>query len=191
MSIMTRFVRLFQADVHGVMDSMEDKTLVLKQSLREMEAILDDQNRHLKKMKAERDAAAEELARYKKENDAAEADLEMAVQKERDDIARFLIRKQKNLLRHRDHLQSQLENLEAEIGKLKEEIEERRRQYDDLRLRAKTYLSRQDIRRQRTDDFDNGFPDAPGISDEEVELELLRRKERMEGHKRGEERGAQ
>ena len=33
MSIMTRFVRIFKADIHGVMDQLEDKGLLLKQYL--------------------------------------------------------------------------------------------------------------------------------------------------------------
>ena len=37
MSIATRFVRLWKADLHGVMESIEDKGLLLKQCLREMQ----------------------------------------------------------------------------------------------------------------------------------------------------------
>ena len=40
MAIMTRLLRLWKADLHGVMDRMEDKGLLLKQYLREMEESL-------------------------------------------------------------------------------------------------------------------------------------------------------
>jgi len=40
MGIMTRFTRIFKADIHGVMDQIENKELILKQGLREMEASL-------------------------------------------------------------------------------------------------------------------------------------------------------
>ena len=40
MGIMTRMLRLCKADVHGVMDQLEDKGLLLKQYLREMETSL-------------------------------------------------------------------------------------------------------------------------------------------------------
>ena len=37
MGIMTRIMRVWRADLHGVMDQLEDKGLLLKQYLREME----------------------------------------------------------------------------------------------------------------------------------------------------------
>jgi hypothetical protein len=37
MGIMSRILRLWKADLHGVMDQIEDKPLLLKQHLREME----------------------------------------------------------------------------------------------------------------------------------------------------------
>ena len=40
MGILSRVVRLCKADLHGVMDQMEDKELLLKQHLREMQAVM-------------------------------------------------------------------------------------------------------------------------------------------------------
>ena len=41
MSILTRMIRLCKADIHGVMDEMENKELMLKQHLRDMEEALE------------------------------------------------------------------------------------------------------------------------------------------------------
>ena len=40
MGIMARVIRLCKADLHGVMDQLEDKDLLLKQHLREMQAAM-------------------------------------------------------------------------------------------------------------------------------------------------------
>jgi len=40
MGITTRLVRIFKADLHGVMDQLEDQGLLLKQHLRDMQAAL-------------------------------------------------------------------------------------------------------------------------------------------------------
>jgi hypothetical protein len=37
MAILARIIRLFKADIHGVMDQIEDQGLLLKQHLRDME----------------------------------------------------------------------------------------------------------------------------------------------------------
>ena len=46
MGIMSRMLRLWKADLHGVMDQLEDKALVLKQYLREMEVSLKQKQTH-------------------------------------------------------------------------------------------------------------------------------------------------
>lgn len=43
MGVLSRVVRLCKADLHGVMDQMEDKDPLLRQHLREMEAAMADQ----------------------------------------------------------------------------------------------------------------------------------------------------
>ena len=50
MAIITRMIRLFKADIHGVMDQIEDQGLLLKQHLRDMEATLVQKEAGLKKM---------------------------------------------------------------------------------------------------------------------------------------------
>ena len=47
MGVMTRIFRLFKADLHGVMDQVEDKTLLLKQCVREMEGSLQEKRQRL------------------------------------------------------------------------------------------------------------------------------------------------
>ena len=40
MRIVTRIIRIFKADIHGVIDQLEDQDLLLKQYLRDMEEAL-------------------------------------------------------------------------------------------------------------------------------------------------------
>ena len=46
MNVFTRITRIFRADIHGVMDRLEDRELLLKQYLREM-----DESLHSKKLR--------------------------------------------------------------------------------------------------------------------------------------------
>jgi len=48
MTLMKRFVRLFKADVNAILDNLEEPEQMLKQALRDMEAALINEKKHLK-----------------------------------------------------------------------------------------------------------------------------------------------
>ena len=93
MSIMTRFIRLCKADIHGVMDHLEDKDLLLKQYLRDMEQGLGRKESSLEEMISSRARAQREFERYTRECEKLDRDIEAAIAKDMDDIARSLIKK--------------------------------------------------------------------------------------------------
>jgi phage shock protein A len=99
MALFTRIIRLFKADIHGIMDQIEDQGLLLKQYLRDMEESLNQKEAQFKKMVHSRDQAQQAYQTGKKETANLEQDLEVAIKKDRDDIARMLIKKLKPLTR--------------------------------------------------------------------------------------------
>ncbi len=52
MAILARIIKIFKADIHGVMDRLENRELLLKQHLREMEEILNRKEAKLRQMTA-------------------------------------------------------------------------------------------------------------------------------------------
>ena len=182
MAIMTRFMRLCKADIHGVMDQLEDRGLVLKQYLRDMEQDLDRKEATLKKIVASRDQAQREHERYTVENGKLEQDLSVAVEKDKDDIARVLIRKLKPLVYHRDELGRHVETLDREIAQFGECVQEQRLQYEQLQLRCTEYfqgMEREQWEKAMSDIAPHSVSREP--SEEEVELELFQRKEAIKG----------
>jgi len=178
MSIMTRFIRLWKADLHGVMDQMEDRILLLNQHLREMEAALTEKTTVLARLSQSLKSARLEEEDYTREADRIEADLGAALDKDRDDIARFLIRRLKPLQAHREFLGRHIRQLENEMAEAEVALSERKRQYDRLRLKAKAFS--RDAECCKTADERPGFmqrEDFHDPSEEEVEIELIRRKE--------------
>jgi phage shock protein A len=182
MAILTRIFRLFKADIHGVMDQIEDQGLLLKQHLRDMEESLVQKETQLKKMGIARDQAQQEFQKGKKEADNLESDLEVAIKKDRDDIARMLIKKLKPLSRIQTERRNHIDLLNHEIGQFKENLEQQRLQYEQLKQKATTYFHHTE--QQRWQEPWSAAP--PGfnvheLSEEEVELELLQRKEAVKG----------
>ena len=93
MGILSRVVRLCKADLHGVMDQMEDKELLLKQHLREMQAVMAGRQARIDQLEDALGNGQRDWAMHAKQVQALEEDLDLAVARGKDDIARMLIRK--------------------------------------------------------------------------------------------------
>ena len=180
MGIMTRIVRIFKADIHWVMDQLEDKELLLKQYLRDMEAALAEKDARLRKMKTARSQARHELDKYNLEIEKIEQDLCVVIKKDKDDIARLLIKKLKPLSKLRDDLQSHLDTLDQEMAGFKDDISKQRLQYDQLKHRSTEFLYRVEQNEWERVNSIYSFENIPEqFNDEEIELELLQRKEAL------------
>lgn len=182
MAIMTRFMRLCKADIHGVMDQLEDKGLVLKQHLRDMEEELTRKEARLKQIRASRDQAQRDYEKHVRESEKMEQDISVAIEKDKDDIARLLIKKLKPLVYHRDELGRHIETLDREITQFGESVEEQRLQYEQLKLRCTEYFQaaeREQWEKTVATIVPHRISREP--SEEEIELELLQRKESIKG----------
>jgi len=180
MGIMTRMLRLCKADVHGVMDQLEDKALLLKQYLREMESSLAQKERQLTALSQYHTSMSRQIARHKEEMDKLEEDLTLAVQKEKDDIARMLIRRRRTLESACRHLQGRIETLTQEESALAATVADQRLQYDTLKTKAATCCPHTaDSQFPRQTDPVLGEWAAAEPKEEEIEIELLQRKDAL------------
>ena len=180
MGIMTRVVKIFKADIHGVMDQLEDQGLLLKQHLRDMEDALNAGEARLKRKIAARKQAQLEFDKFKQQTETLEHDLEVAVKKNKDDIARMLIKKVKPLDDLREDIAQHIRALDEEIAAIKDHLDQQHLKYAQIRHRAMEYChrSRSQARQKDLSDMPVGASSAE-LSEEEIELELLKRKEAM------------
>ena len=180
MGLMTRTLRLWKADLHGVMDQLEDKGLLLKQYLREMENSLHEKEARCEQLIQNCSQIRNDINHRKTEMDKLAKDLYLAVDKDKDDIARMLIRKRRSLEGAICHLEQQLELLTEEQKKLEGLLDQQRLQHDQFKIKAETYFRRNKDRSRNEGDaslFDlDGFQSP---TEEEIELELLQRKEAL------------
>ena len=178
MGIASRMAKIFKADIHGVMDQFEDQGLLLKQYLRDMAEALNHKDAELARRTARRNQTQKEHDKYYQQFQALDRDLTVAIQKGKDDIARMLIRKTKPLGGFCNVLANQVASLDEELSQYKNQLSEQRLQYDHLKIRSAEYFHRAEMRAQENNRREI-FPDiAPGeLSEEEIELELLKRKE--------------
>jgi len=182
MGIMTRFTRLCKADIHGVMDQIENKELILKQCLREMEESIGKKQGKLKQLEAAFDQVRNETQQLKREVDKIEQDLKTAIEKEKDDIARLLIKKRMKTNQHMDASGRHAETIEKQIKMLNENIEAQKHQYAEMQLRSESWLQKAEHLKWE-ESTSRIIPETAwhSISDEEVELELIKRKDAIKG----------
>lgn len=181
MGILSRMFRLCKADVHGVMDQLEDKGLLLKQYLREMEASLKEKEERLAQIGRRLRQVQRDLAQRREEVQKLEKDLDLAVLKEKDDIARMLIRKRRTLQDSCEQLTCHVDSLEEDKGKLAETLAQQRLQHEQLSIKAASFCRQAE--QQVFVDAAAVVPAPPSWkapSEEEIELELLQRKEALQ-----------
>jgi phage shock protein A len=184
MGLLTRSIRLCKADLHGVMDQIENQELLLKQHLRDMQAALMRKEADLSRICRARDQARQEYENADKKRESLEEDLEIALKNDRDDIGRVLIKKLKPLIGIQADRRRHIDRLTHDIKQLREKIEQQRLQYEQVQQKATEYFhSTEQKRWEDTTPLDlPGFA-AHDLSEEVIELELLQRKEAIKGGK--------
>jgi phage shock protein A len=178
MTLITRIGRLFSADVHQVLDCLEDPRAVLKQSVREMEELVEG----AEKRRLDLDRAEEELLQLKSEKAKAGAELEkqitLCLQQGSDNLAKAAVRRKLEIGKLSGALGSRLEAMRRERASLEEQLKEQRHLLDQVR--SKLELQRhEESRPGREPASAGGALDA--ASDDEVEIAFLEAKQTWAG----------
>ncbi len=176
--LIDRIGALLRADAHGVVDALEERGLLLRQALREAEL-------ELLQKRARVAALTEEEARLQDERERKQAavaqldeDVALALAGDKEELARFAVRRLLPERRELGALGVQIEEVQATREKLEVRLAEQEEAFTALRTRARAQLAKP-VR----PDLDDTLADAggPDVADEEIELELLRRRGTLAG----------
>ena len=167
-----RLTTLIKADAHGVIESLEDRSLLLKQAVREAELSLNQKRARLETLVEEEARLQDEVKRLEKETQNLDRDIQMALEGGQEELARFSIRKLIPLRGNLSTTVAQHAEVTQEQAKLKERLESQEAEFESLRTRVRAHLAR-----PIPTSLGEGLLATPLVADEEVELELLRRKQ--------------
>ncbi len=167
-----RLARLIRADAHGVVAALEDRQLLLEQHLREAELAFAAK-------RARADALAEEEVRLARAADAErtraaslDEDVALALQGEKDELARFALRRLLASRKRAAATEAEQAHVGEERHRLTEQLSSQERALDDLRERVRCHRERAAARSAAQ----WGPSETCTVADEEVEIELLRRR---------------
>ena len=177
MKFFDRLTTLIKADAHGVVDALEERSLLLRQHVREAELELLQKRARVEALTEEEARLRDELERCARRMAALDEDIALALDGEKEELARFAIRRMIPERRDLAALEAQIAEVDETRAKLAERLEEQEHQFEALRQRARAHLAEA----TRCEGDLQGLGE-PMVADEEVELELLRRRQqRAEG----------
>lgn len=168
MAILNRLSRLFTADVHAVLDRIEEPEALLRQSLREMEGAVSEGARHLKLAAADLAKAVLRRTQLDPVIAAIAEELELSFAADNDELVRRCLRRRIQQQRQRTQLDQHCSQLEAEIASLTLRLAEQNEQLEGLRQKAELF----DI--AASDAVEPIVSDPYAVSDADVDLALLR-----------------
>jgi phage shock protein A len=165
-----RLSRLIRADAHGIIESLEDRALLLKPHLREAELELQRKRARIATLDDEAQQLTDDAARLDRAAERLDEDTRLALEGGRDDLARFALRRLLPLRREADALRERVTAIRAERERLEPKLAEQAEEFEILEQRIRERLAAE----SRTEPT-FGSPLATAAADEEVEMELLRR----------------
>jgi phage shock protein A len=182
MTLLRRFLTLARADAHGVLDSLEDSSLVLKQCLREAQLELAQKRQRLEELGRWREQLEQASAELAGRALKLDADIQLALGQDQEELARFSIRRLLGARRRETALAEQLAGVREESERLARELESQERELEELEERVQTHLTEQRAREQFADAGDPAAVGSePPVHEMEVEIELLRRTSERSG----------
>ncbi|WP_260293098.1 PspA/IM30 family protein [Sedimenticola hydrogenitrophicus] len=172
MALINRITRLFRADLHAVLDRIEEPDLLLRQAIREMEAAFaEDEQRsrllqhELAQLSGQQQSCHGKLA-------AMDEELDICFQSDQESLTKQLMRKKLELERFSEQLEGRRQTLQQALTELSRRLSDNRTRLEGLRQKAQLLEPQPGDSRAQ----DRREPAGIHISDADVEIALLREK---------------
>ena len=169
MALLTRISRLFKADLHAVLDCIEEPDVLLKQSIREMEEVLTDDQQQIQRLSQQHQLLKQRAADCKQSLDAIEAQLDICFNAQQHDLARLQIKRKLEIQLLAKTLNRESDAVQETLARLTAELEAKQLQLDSMRQQAEMLL-----KENNCSHVDNTWQ-SPGcaVRDEDVEVAFL------------------
>jgi phage shock protein A len=180
MTLITRISRLFKADLHGILDGLEEPEEVIKQAIRDMEEDIATQERRLEELRT----IMQRLAREAQETTATmqeiESQIDICFAAENESLARNLIRKRLEMARRAKGIARAQEETQAQSDELATRIAAHKAQLASVVQKLRAYEATQP-RPPWTSSPCAPLQGGSAITDDEVEVAFLEEKRRRSG----------
>ncbi len=173
MALINRISRLFRADMHAVLDRLEEPDALLKQAVREMEDSINDKQLHLKQLEHQRIQLQERQHELEQALTQIRQELDVCFETDNESLARNLIKRRLETERFTRFLARKLDKLDTTISDIKQSLIDQRNRLASIK--QKQELMAEETHTACTEEYI--FPENISISEEDIEIALLREKQ--------------
>jgi phage shock protein A len=172
MALINRMSRLFTADVHAVLDRIEEPDVLLKHAVREMEEVLARNELHLRALEHERGALAERQRKSQALLAELGEQLDVCFDSGNNELARKVLKRRLETERLERQVVERRGALDTEVGARRAELDEQREQLDVMRQKAELLTT--------TAAGDDWSKAEFVVGEAEVEVALLRERQKRQ-----------
>ena len=174
MALISRFSRLFRADLHAVLDRIEEPDVILRQAVREMEEeIAADEQRH-KLLQHEGKQFTARQGELQQSISQIQDELIICLDADNDDLARSLLKRKLEAERLLQFIMRQQDDLSHKLADLATRLQQNRARLSAMQQKLDLLVSED---RRYAGNESASVPDFC-VRDEDVEVALLREKQK-------------
>ncbi len=173
MALITRINRLFRADMHAVLDRLEEPDALLKQAIREMEENINDNQAYLKQLQHQSLQMLDQHREFERTLAQIQKEMDVCFDSGNEDLARKLIKRRLETNQYFKLAKRKLEQIEFTINDVQESITENKSRL--LTVKQKQELLGEENSADNSDLYI--FQDKFQISEDDVEVAFLQEKQ--------------
>ena len=190
MSIFSRLSFLVRSDAHGVIDALENRRHLLRQGLRDLEQAVAEQQQELKQLQHEGQQRQQQLQLIEPEIIRLSSDIDFCLQQDNDQLAEFTTRKYVPLKKQQQQLIDRLAVVQEMVEHRQTMVQQHEEELAAYRVQVSLALQQEAVNAEAasadaTSESASSSSTADGVAplQDEVALELLRRKQQAEQSK--------
>ncbi len=173
MALINRISRLFQADMHAVLDQIEEPQALLKQSIREMQECLVQQQSQLKLAEYENQQFTKQLQQINQRLQEIDKQLIICFESDKDELAHGLVRRKLALKQNQKIVTDRISSAQEKSKQLSKKLQEQQDQLSSMQQKAEIFQQQEASHSIHAGQDINNFC----ISNEEVEVAFLQEKQ--------------
>ena len=170
MALINRMSRLFTADVHAVLDRIEEPDVLLKHAIREMEEELARNEQRIRVLEHERGALADRHRKVQTLLAELAGELDVCFAAGNDELARKVVKRRLETERLERHVIERRETVDKDLGAGRRTADEQREQLDVMRQKAELLST--------TAAGDDWGKTEHAVGEAEVEVAFLRERQK-------------
>ena len=173
MALISRVSRLFRADLHAVLDRIEEPDVMLKHAVREMEEDIVHDEREFKNLNIERNHTSKKISQLSDKVNSLDEEIDLCFESKNDVLARTLVKRKIETVRLSDALTQKIEVLDESTDSLIKRLDENRSRMEHMQQKIEILLD---------DDMsvadENHAASEFSITEDDIEVAFLREKKK-------------